>query len=210
MATAPLTVVLNKGRILAETLPLLAQVGIEPEVHPSVSRQLVLATKSGIARLVIARGWDVPTFVGRGIADLGVVGKDILMESATDHFYEPIDLGIACCRLVRAVPANAEPVARSYIRVATKYVSSTRRFYADMGRQVEIVALNGTMEIAPMLGLADEIVDIVDTGGTLAANDLVEQETLADISARVIVNKASMKRRFQEISALLDSLTQVI
>lgn len=209
MATA-LTLALNKGRILEEALPLLAKVGIAPAVHPDVSRQLVLATKSGSARLVIARGWDVPTFVGRGVADLGVVGKDILMESATDHFYEPVDLGIACCRLVRAVPANAEPVVRSYTRVATKYANSTRDFYADMGRQVEIVALSGTMEIAPMLGLADEIVDIVDTGGTLAANDLVEKETLANISARIIVNKASMKRRFQEISALLDSLMQVI
>lgn len=205
-----LTIALNKGRILEEVSPLLLKIGIESESPLTDGRQLVFKARHRDIRLVIVRGVDVPIFVGRGAADIGITGKDVLLEADTTHFYEPLDLGIARCRLVRALPADAPSVSGARIRVASKYVTCARRFYADIGKQAEIIKLNGAMEIAPLLGLADEIVDIADTGNTLKANGLVAKETIAEISTRVIVNKASMKRRFAEIIDFLTAMQAVI
>ena len=209
--SADLIIALNKGRILDEVLPMLAKLSIEPLVEPHASRQLILETSMPKVKLVMTRGVDVPTFVSRGVADIGIVGKDVLLESDISHCYEPLDLGLSRCRMVRAVPANQETIGQgACIRVATKYTQSARRYYGEIGQQVEIIKLNGAAEIAPLLGLADEIVDLVDTGNTLRDNGLVEKGLIAEISARVIVNKATMKRRFKEIANLFNQMQAII
>lgn len=206
-----LTVALNKGRVLKEVLPLLAEFGMHPSLSPDDSRQLIIPTSAPNVQLVILRGVDVCTFVSNGVADMGIVGKDVLLESDIRRCYEPLDLNIACCRMVRAVPIGAKPpAADNCVRVATKYVNAARRFYGDLGQRVEIIKVNGSAEIAPSLNLADEIVDLVDTGDTLRANGLVEKGLIAKISTRVIVNKAAMKRRLSEISGLLDTMREKI
>ena len=197
-----LTIALSKGRIFKETLPLLAEAGIEPRDDPDTSRKLILDTNQDDVKLVIIRATDVPTYVEYGAADVGVAGKDVLLEHGGNGLYEPLDLGIAKCRLMVAGPENNVADNRR-LRIATKYVQSTRRYYADRREQVEIIKLYGSMELAPLVGLADLIVDVVDTGNTLKANGLVPLEHIADISSRLVVNKASMKMKHERISELI-------
>ncbi len=204
-----LTIALTKGRILKETLPLLARAGIEPSEDIDASRKLVFATNVSGVRLLVLRGSDVPTYVQYGAADLGVSGKDTLMEHGGDGIYEPLDLGIARCRLMTAAVAGSAPSA-GRIRVATKYVNIARRYYAEQGRQADMIKLYGAMELAPIMALADEIVDIVDTGNTLKANGLEARETIAEISSRLIVNRAAMKKKHQLIQPLLNRLAAAL
>lgn len=200
-----LTIALTKGRILEETLPLLEAAGIEPLENVFKSRKLTFDTTSPDIRLLILRGSDVPTYVEFGAADVGVSGKDTLLEHGNNAFYEPLDLKISTCRLMTAGMVGKQlPPGR--IKVATKYVNLAKRYYAEQGRQVDIIKLYGAMELAPLLSLADEIVDIVDTGNTLKANGLEPREKIADISSRLIVNKASMKMKHQQIEALIDAV----
>jgi ATP phosphoribosyltransferase len=200
-----LTIALSKGRIFTETLPLLAQAGIEPVDDPEASRKLILDTSDAAVKLVIIRAADVPTYVEYGAADVGVAGKDVLLEHGGNGLYEPLDLGIARCRLMVAGPETA-PASIRRLRIATKYVNSTRQFYADRQEQVEIIKLYGSMELAPIVGLADRIVDVVDTGNTLKANGLVPLEHIADISSRLVVNKASMKMKHERITGFIADL----
>jgi ATP phosphoribosyltransferase len=200
-----LTIALSKGRIFTETLPLLAQAGIEPVDDPETSRKLILDTSDAAVKLVIIRAADVPTYVEYGAADVGVVGKDVLLEHGGNGLYEPLDLGIARCRLMVAGPETAPALIRR-LRIATKYVNSTRQFYADRQEQVEIIKLYGSMELAPIVGLADRIVDVVDTGNTLKANGLVPLEHIADISSRLVVNKAAMKMKHERITIFIADL----
>ena len=205
----PLTIALSKGRIFKETLPLLSRAGIEVNGDPESSRKLVLETSVADVRLLILRASDVPTYVEYGAADLGVAGKDVLMEHGGGGLYEPLDLGIACCRLMTAAREDAAmPAGR--LRVATKYVNTTRRFFASRGQQVELIKLYGSMELAPVLGLADCIVDVVDTGNTLRANGLVPLEHVADISSRLIVNKVAFKTRNRRVREFIDGLRQAV
>lgn len=200
-----LTIALSKGRIFRDTLPLLAAAGVTPVDDPETSRKLILDTNRDDVKLVIIRASDVPTYVGYGAADMGVAGKDVLMEHGGDGLYEPLDLKIARCRLMVAGPEAAVSTRRR-LRIATKFVQSTRRFYADRQEQVEIIKLYGSMELAPLVGLADRIVDLVDTGNTLRANGLVPLEHIADISSRLVVNKASMKLKHAHITDFIARL----
>ena len=205
---APLTLALSKGRILDETLPLLVAAGIRPVDDPA-SRKLILRTVRDDVRLLVIRASDVPTFVEHGAADLGVAGKDVLLEHGGAGLYEPLDLGIARCRLMVAAPVGAaEPTGR--LRIATKYVAATRRHYAARGEQVEIIKLYGSMELAPLVGLADRIVDLVDTGNTLRANGLAPIEEVCAISSRLVVNKAAMKLNHDRVKALVARLTEAV
>jgi len=204
-----ITIALTKGRILEETLPLLAQADIEPIENIKTSRKLVFDTSREGVRLLVLRGSDVPTYVQFGAADMGVSGKDTLLEHGGDGLYEPLDLGIARCRMMTAAVAGVPP-AHGRIRVATKYVNIARRFYAEQGRQADIIKLYGAMELAPIMALADEIVDIVDTGNTLRANGLEARETIAEISSRLIVNKAAMKVKHRQLQGIIDSLRQAV
>jgi ATP phosphoribosyltransferase len=200
--TAPLTIALSKGRIFQETLPLLAAAGIVPTDDPETSRKLILDTTQPDVKLVIIRATDVPVYVQYGAADLGVAGKDVLLEHGGEGLYEPLDLKIARCRLM--VAGRPDQQTRSNRpRIATKFVNTTRRYYADQGRQVEVIKLYGSMELAPLVGLADYIVDVVDTGKTLQANGLAPLEHIADISSRLIVNKAAMKMKHARIKAVM-------
>lgn len=201
-----LTIALSKGRIFKETLPLLQQAGIEPRDDPETSRKLILDTNQDDVKLVIIRATDVPTYVEYGAADVGVAGKDVLLEHGGNGLYEPLDLGIARCRLMVAGPENTVADNRR-LRIATKYVQSTRRYYADRREQVEIIKLYGSMELAPLVGLADAIVDLVSSGGTLAANELAVVEEIMPISARLVVNQASLKTRSAKLRPLLDALS---
>jgi ATP phosphoribosyltransferase len=205
----PLTIALNRGRVLDEFLPLLAAAGIEPTTTIASSRQLVFATRGGNVRLVVMRGADVPTYVEYGAADIGVTGKDTLLEYAGAGFYERLDLQIARCRIMTAWPIDA-PSITGVLRVATKFANVAKHYFAQQGRQAEIIKLSGAMEIAPLMGLADCIVDIVDTGNTLRANGLEARDVIAEVSTRVIVNRASLKMRFDEIEALLKRLAAVV
>lgn len=189
-----LTIALSKGRIFKETVPLLAKAGIEPLDDPETSRKLILDTNQEHVKLVIIRATDVPTYVQYGAADIGVAGKDVLMEHGGEGLYEPLDLNIARCKLMVAGPVDA-PEVKGRLRVATKFTNSARHYYARQGKQVEMIKLYGSMELAPLVGLADVIVDVVDTGNTLRANNLEPQEHIADISSRLVVNKASMKMK---------------
>ncbi len=209
MTMPQLTIALTKGRILKETLPLLAAAGIEPTEDISASRKLTFETTSPDVRLLILRGSDVPTYVEFGAADVGVSGKDTLMEHGDSAFYEPLDLKISQCQLMTAgIKGKTLPPGR--IRVATKYINLAKRYYAAQGRQVDLIKLYGAMELAPIMALADEIVDIVDTGNTLKANGLEPRDKIADISSRLIVNKASMKMKHQQIEALIDAIGSAV
>lgn len=204
-----LTIALTKGRILDETLPLLAAANIHPLEDMEKSRKLVFETNRADVRLLLLRGADVPTYVQFGAADMGISGKDTLMENGAEGLYEPLDLGIARCRLMTAgVKGKQTPAGR--IRVATKYVNVAKQYYASLGRQIDVIKLYGAMELAPIMNLADEIVDIVDTGNTLRANGLEPREFIAEISSRLIVNKASMKMKHNAIQAIIDPIAEVI
>ena len=204
-----LTIALSKGRIFKEALPLLAQAGIEPADDPETSRKLILDPNQGEVKLVIIRATDVPTYVQYGAADIGVAGKDVLLEHGGDGLYEPLDLGIARCRMMVAGPERATQ-RPGRLRVATKYTNTTRRFYAAQGVQVEVIKLYGSMELAPLVGLADRIVDLVDTGNTLKANGLQPLEHIADISSRLIVNKAAMKMKHDRVMHLVSCLGEAV
>jgi ATP phosphoribosyltransferase len=197
-----ITIAVSKGRIFQDLLPLLTAVGIRPVDDPDRSRKLILATERADVQLVIIRATDVPTFVEYGAADLGITGKDVLLEYGAEGLYEPLDLGIARCRMMTAMRVDAPPMGRQ-VRVATKYVKIARRYFASLGIQAEIIKLYGSMELAPLVGLADCIVDVVDTGNTLKANGLEAKELIMPISSRLIVNKAAMKMKHQAIQALI-------
>ena len=202
------TLALSKGRIFSETLPLLARSGVVPAEDPESSRKLIIGTNRADIRLAIVRATDTPTYVQHGAADLGIAGKDVLLEHGGGGLYQPLDLGIARCRLCVAVRTGFDyaratrPGGR--LAVATKYVASAREFFSGKGVHVDLIKLYGSMELAPLLGLADAIVDLVSSGGTLRANHLVEVEEIMPISARLIVNPASLKTK----QALLDPLIQ--
>jgi ATP phosphoribosyltransferase len=207
---ATLTLALSKGRLLDETLPLLARAGVVPVEDPRASRKLIVATRDPAVALVILRATDVPTYVRYGAADLGVVGKDVLLEEGTDNLYQPLDLGIGRCRLVVATrrdydwPGSVQRGAR--IGVATKYVNTAREHFAAKGVHVDLIKLYGSMELAPLAGLADAIVDLVATGHTLQANDLVAVEEIMPISARLIVNPAALKLKRDIAKPLIDAI----
>lgn len=207
---ATVTIALSKGRILEDSLPLLARAGIQPGDDPFVTRKLVLETTDPAVHLVIIRATDVPTYVRYGAADIGFAGKDVLMETHDGDLYELFDLGIARCRLVVAAPQNADPRAPVRPRVATKYPRITQRFFAARGMQADIVKLYGSMELAPIVGLADRIVDLVSTGKTLQANGLAEVEQIAPVSAWLVANKASMKLKHAAMTSLVDRLQRAV
>ncbi len=208
MSMPGLTIALNRGRILEECLPLLEAAGVRPAEDIEGSRKLVFRSTEGDHTLVVMRGSDVPTYVEHGAADLGIVGKDTIMEHGSSGFYERLDLGIGRCRIMTAAPVGAS-LDRAPLRVATKFVNVARRYFEQQGRQVSIIPLSGAMEIAPLMNLADCIVDIVDTGNTLKANGLEALETIAHISSRVIVNRAAMKTRFDAVQQLIERLREV-
>jgi ATP phosphoribosyltransferase len=200
-----LTIAISKGRILAETLPLLAEVGIVPSEDLAKTRKLIVPSVCGDVNLVIIRATDVPTFVEYGAADIGIAGKDVLVEHNSDNLYEPLDLNIAKCRLMTAI-VSGKGLPTGKIRVASKYVSLTQKYFAKQGRQVEIIKLYGSMELAPIVGLADCIVDLVDTGNTLKANGMEPLDLIMNISSRLVVNKASMKMKHEKIKTLIKRL----
>lgn len=204
-----LTIALTKGRILKETLPLLNSAGLSPVEDIGSSRKLLFATERADIRLVILRGSDVPTYVRHGAADLGIVGKDMLLEYGAEGLYEPLDLGIARCRLMTAGFEGRPPI-QGRIRVASKFVQIAQRHYASRGIQAEIIKLYGAMELAPLMNLADEIVDIVDTGNTLRANGMMPLQHIADISTRLIVNKAAMRTRHGSIEDVIAAMARAI
>jgi len=204
-----LIIALSKGRILKETLPLLREAGIEPLEDVSSSRKLIFDTSRDEVKLIIIRATDVPAYVQYGGADLGVTGKDVLMEHGADGLYEPLDLKIARCRLMTAAKKGAaSPAGR--VKVATKFVKLAKEYYAGQGIQTDIIKLYGAMELAPILGLADEIVDIVDTGNTLKANGLEPREEIHQISTRLVVNRSSMKMKHAMIQPIIEQLEQAV
>ncbi len=209
-----LTLALSKGRIFDETLPLLARAGITVGDDPETSRKLILPTNRADLRVVLVRASDVPTYVQYGGADLGVAGADVLMQAEGDGLYRPLDLRIARARLSVAVRADFDYASAvrqgSRIRVATKYTASARQFFADKGVHVDLIKLYGSMELAPLTGLADAIVDIVSTGGTLRANGLVEVDKIADISARLVVNQAALKLKRDAVRPLIEALDKAV
>ena len=204
-----LTIALTKGRILKDTLPLLARAGIVPGEDIHNSRKLVFETSRPGVRLLLLRGTDVPTYVQHGVADLGVVGKDVLLEQGAAGIYEPLDLGIARCRLMTAAPVGWQ-AGSSRVRVATKFTNVARRFFAEQGMHAEVIKLYGAMELAPMMGLADVIVDIVDTGNTLRANGLEPRDLIAQVSSRLVVNKASMRSKHAPIEDIVQALASAV
>jgi len=204
-----ITIALSKGRIFKETLPLLAAADIVPVDDPETSRKLILDTNRDDIKLLIIRATDVPTYVQFGAADIGVAGKDVLMEHGGEGLYEPVDLKIAKCRLMTAGKVNAEPV-NGRLRVATKFTNVARRYFESRGEQVEVIKLYGSMELGPIVGLADLIVDVVDTGNTLKANGLKPIDHIADISSRLVVNKAAMKMKHEQISKIIDGVKKAV
>jgi len=208
-----LTLALSKGRILDETLPLLALAGIVPAEDPQTSRKLILPTNRAGVSLVMLRATDVPTYVQYGAADAGVAGKDVLLEHGGEGLFQPLDLGIGRCRLVVAVRRSFDwegMVQRgARIRVATKYVKTAREHFASKGMHVDLIKLYGSMELAPLVGLADAIVDLVSTGNTLKANDLIAVEDIMPISARLVVNPGALKMKRDVVKPLLDALARV-
>lgn len=203
-----ITLALSKGRIFDETLPLLKAAGIEVAEDPETSRKLILATNRPDVRVVLVRATDVPTYVQYGGADLGVAGKDVLLEHGGQGLYQPLDLRIAKCRMSVAARADFDYAAAvkqgSRVRVATKYTTVARNHFADKGVHVDLIKLYGSMELAPLTGLADAIVDLVSTGGTLKANHLVEVEEIMQISSRLVVNQAALKIKREPIRQLID------
>jgi ATP phosphoribosyltransferase len=204
-----LTIALTKGRILKEALPLLARAGIEALDDMTTSRKLVFETNRRDVQLVVLRGIDVPTYVRHGAAELGVVGKDILMEQGAEGLYEPLDLGIARCRLMTAGRVGWQGDG-ARIRVATKFINITREYFARQGVHVDVIKLYGALELAPIMNLTDLIVDIVDTGNTLRANGMEPLEEIAAISSRLVVNKAALRSRHAVIKRIIDDLTAVV
>ncbi len=204
-----ITIALTKGRILKDTLPLFAEAGIEPLENISESRKLIFDTTLPNVQFVVIRGTDVPTYVQLGAADIGVAGKDMLLEHGAAGMYEPLDLGIARCRLMTATMRNSA-IPQGKIKVATKFVNVARQYFAAQGTQVELIKLYGAMELAPLMNLADVIVDIVDTGNTLRANGMEPVDTIADISSRLVVNTSAMKRKHQVISDVVEKLRQAV
>ena len=209
MPTKPLTIALSKGRILKETLPLLEAAGIRLLEDPESSRKLIFDTSRDDVKIIIIRATDVPPYLQYGGADIGVAGKDVLMEHGADGIYEPLDLEIARCKLMVAAKKDA-PAVTGRLRVATKFVNIARRYFASQGVQAEVIKLYGAMELAPLVGLADRIVDVVDTGNTLRANGLEPTELIAQISSRLIVNRASMKTRYAEIQPIIDLIGEAV
>jgi ATP phosphoribosyltransferase len=209
MPSKPLTIALSKGRILKETLPLLEAAGIRLLEDPESSRKLIFDTSRDDVKIIIIRATDVPPYLQYGGADIGVAGKDVLMEHGADGIYEPLDLEIARCKLMVAAKKDA-PAVNGRLRVATKFVNIARRYFASQGVQAEVIKLYGAMELAPLVGLADRIVDVVDTGNTLRANGLEPTELIAQISSRLIVNRASMKTRYAEIQPIIDLIGEAV
>lgn len=202
-------IALTKGRILDEVLPLFERAGIAPLEDINASRKLIFDTTMPNVQIMVIRGTDVPTYVEFGSADIGVVGKDLLMEYGSEGFYEPLDLRLAKCRLMTAGPVGAKPV-QGRVRVATKFTNITKRYFAEKGVQIDVIKLNGALELAPSMGLADIIVDIVDSGKTLVANGLEPHDLIAHVSSRVIVNKAAMKMKHGLINTLLEQLAEAV
>jgi ATP phosphoribosyltransferase len=209
-----ITLALSKGRIFDETLPLLKAAGIEVLEDPEKSRKLIIGTSREGVRIVLVRATDVPTYVQHGGADLGVVGKDTLIEHGGQGLYEPLDLQIAQCRVSVAVRADFDYAAAikqgSRIRVATKYTRIARDHFADKGVHVDLIKLYGSMELAPLTGLAEAIVDLVSTGSTLKANQLVEVEQIMSISARLVVNQAALKLQREPIRSIIDAMAAAV
>jgi ATP phosphoribosyltransferase len=205
-------IALSKGRILEETGPLLARVGLSPKEDPERSRKLVIPTARRDVRLIIVRAADTPTYVAHGAADLGIAGKDVLAEHGGDGLYQPLDLGIAKCRMMVAVRKGFDYDGAvkqgARLRVATKYLNTTRDFFAAKGVHVDLIRLYGSMELAPILGLADAIVDLVSTGKTLKANNLVAVEEIMPVSARLIVNQAALKTRRALLQPLIEAFAK--
>ncbi len=212
--SSAINIALSKGRVLEETLPLLARAGITPTEDPNKSRKLIFDTNNPDIKLIIIRASDVPTYVQFGAADLGVSGKDVLMEYDGEGIYELLDLNIARCRLMVAEPEQLakkdDPEKWTRLRIATKYVNITKKHFAAKGIQTDIIKLYGSMELAPLVGLADRIVDLVSTGATMKANKLVEVEHIADISSWLVANKASMKMKHEAVKALVDKLKAAV
>jgi ATP phosphoribosyltransferase len=200
---------LTKGRPLQQALELLQQIGIEPAENISESRKLVFDTNQPNTRLMVLRGSDVATYVEHGIADLGFAGRDVLLEHGEEGYYQPLDLAIGQCDMMVAGLAN-EGELPNRLKIATKFVNIAKRYYAAEGVQVDIIKLYGAMELAPVMGLAHRIVDIVETGNTLKANGLVPMEHIAKISTRLIVNKISMKMKHERVQSLIDALGAVV
>lgn len=209
MSQKPLIIALSKGRILKDTLPLLKEAGIEMTEDPSASRKLIFDTTREDVKIIVIRATDVPPYVQHGGADIGVAGKDVLMEHGAEGLFEPLDLEIARCKLMVAALKDVPPVS-GRLRVATKFVNVAKSYFAQQGRQAEVIKLYGAMELAPLVGLADRIVDIVDTGNTLRANGLEPTEMIATISSRVVVNRASMKTRHSQIQEILDQVAKAV
>jgi len=209
-----ITIALSKGRIFDETLPLLAAAGIVPTEHPEQSRKLIIATNRADVRVVIVRASDVPTYVQYGAADLGIAGKDVLLEHGGTGLYQPLDLQIAKCRKSVAVPEGFDYAAAvrsgARLRVATKYIATAREHFAVKGVHVDLVKLYGSMELAPLMGLADAIVDLVSSGATLRANHLVEAEQIMQISSRLVVNQAALKMKCDLLQPMLDAFTRAV
>ena len=209
-----ITLALSKGRIFEETLPLLRAAGIEVLEDPEKSRKLILATNQADVRVLVVRATDVPTYVQYGGADLGITGKDTLLEHGSDGLYQPLDLQIARCRISVAVRADFDYASAvrqgSRLKVATKYVAIAREFFATKGVHVDLIKLYGSMELAPLVGLADAIVDLVSTGNTLKANHLVEVEHIMDISSRLVVNQAALKLKQAPIRRIIDAFASAI
>jgi ATP phosphoribosyltransferase len=209
-----ITLALSKGRIFDETLPLLKAAGIEVLEDPETSRKLILPTNQAGVRVVLVRATDVPTYVEYGGADLGVTGKDTLIEHGGHGLYQPLDLQIAKCRMSVAVRADFDYATAvksgSRLKVATKYTSIAREFFAQKGVHVDLIKLYGSMELAPLTGLADAIVDLVSTGSTLKANHLIEVERIMDISSRLVVNQASLKLKQEPIRAIIDAFASAV
>ena len=210
--SVPLTLALSKGRIFDETLPLLAAAGIVVPGDAEAGRRLILPTSRAELRVVLVRAADVPTYVEHGGADLGVAGLDVLLEHGGARLYQPLDLQISRCRISVAARADFDYAAAvkqgSRIRVATKYTQIARQHFADKGVHVDLIKLYGSMELAPLTGLADAIVDLVSTGSTLRANQLVEVEQILDVSARLVVNQAALKLKREPIRALINALSE--
>lgn len=204
-----ITIALSKGRIFKETIPLLKAAGIEPLDDPETSRKLILDTTRDDVKIVIIRATDVPTYVQYGAADMGVTGKDVLAEHGGEGLYELLDLHIAKCKLMVA-GFDGKPLPEGRVKVATKFVNCARKYFAEQGRQAEIIKLYGSMELAPIVGLADCIVDVVDTGNTLRANGLVPLENMFEVSSRMVVNRASMKMRNATIKSMLAHIAEAV
>ena len=209
MPAQKLVIALTKGRILDEVLPLLEQAGVIPAEDIGKSRKLLFDSNLPNVQLMVIRGSDVPTYVELGSADIGIAGKDMIMEYGSEGFYEPVDLQLARCRLMTAAPVGAM-LDGPRLRVASKFTNIARQYFARQGRQVDIIKLNGALELAPLMGLADCIVDIVDTGKTLRAHGLEPRELIADVSTRVIVNRAAMKIKHAQVQALLERLQAAV